>query len=323
MVRTRRLRRGEVTYSWARNAETNILVALEDHKKTIKLCANLLKKSALLQQAAAHHLRLSPEQCEPSHPKSWLFGSFNVCIPISVPGNKEVLMRFPILHRIGESFRPGNADEKLRCEAGAYAWLRENCPSIPVPKLYGFSLSTGQNFTAIENLPPVPRLLHHLRRRLLKLFGCAVPSAYIPQEGLDLSILKAGYLLIERIPESYGRMLSCTWEDKRHDKGLRANLFKGISKTILTLAQVPVPRIGSFMIDDSGFLTLSNRPLTLEIMDSESQQIPVDIPRDMTYSSVNAYVLDCLSFHDNRLHFQPNAINDSPYNYANRCQTFF
>lgn len=58
----------------------------------------------------------------------WLHGSFNVYIPITTdnwrkhPG-KRVIIRFPLPYRVGEAFRPGNADEKLRCEAGTYAWL--------------------------------------------------------------------------------------------------------------------------------------------------------------------------------------------------------
>lgn len=144
MVRTRRLRRGDVTYSWAKDEETNVLISLEDHRQTVKLFANFLKHSKLIREAVAHHLGISPEQCDFTEPKGWLRGSFNVCIPISTPGCK-VLMRFPILHRVGETFRPGNAHEKIRCEAGTYAWLKENCPSVPVPKLYGFALSTGQS----------------------------------------------------------------------------------------------------------------------------------------------------------------------------------
>lgn len=58
--------------------------------------------------------------------------SFNVCIPVTIspwegkeqPG-RRVLIRFPLPYRVGEAFRPGNGDEKIRCEAGAYAYLQE------------------------------------------------------------------------------------------------------------------------------------------------------------------------------------------------------
>lgn len=50
-----------------------------------------------------------------------------------------------------------------------------------------------------------------------------------------------------------------------------------------------------------------NRPLSIEIHELENQEIPIDIPRDVTYTSVYSYVADTLGFHDNRLEHQPNA----------------
>lgn len=84
--------------------------------------------------------------CEVSDIEDWLHGSFNVCVPITMNNrqNKRVLLRFPLPYRVGEAPNPGSSDEKIRCEAGTYAWLQENCPEIPIPQLYGLSLSTGE-----------------------------------------------------------------------------------------------------------------------------------------------------------------------------------
>lgn len=144
MVRTRKLKRGEVTYSWAAEQEDNILIALDDREKTSYQFDYLWNRSFLVERAAAHHLGISPTECKVEEFKNWMSGSYNVCIPILINGYRKVLMRFPILHRVGESFRPGNSDEKIQCEAGAYAWLNENCPSVPIPKLYGFALAAGE-----------------------------------------------------------------------------------------------------------------------------------------------------------------------------------
>ncbi|KAK2773118.1 hypothetical protein FQN52_004710 [Onygenales sp. PD_12] len=307
MVRTRQLKRGEVTYSWAKEEKTNMLIALEDNDQTNKQLAHLYGHLTLLKQLVAHHMGISPEECEMAG--GWFYGSYNICVPISIRGHRQILMRFPILHRVGESFRPGNADEKIRCEAGTYTWLNENCPSVPVPKLYGFALSTGQTYTAAENLPWLRRHFLYIRCHILNLFGRAVPSKYVRHQGPCFDVLKAGYLLIEYIDN--GTMLSCTWENKKHDNNLRGNLFKGLSRILLDIAKVPVPRIGSFVIDDDGFLVLNNRPLSIEIHELEGKQIPVDIPRDMTYSSVDSYVTDILAFHDSRFAHQPNALKDS------------
>jgi hypothetical protein len=81
--------------------------------------------------------------------EEWIHGSFNVCIRVDVGGQernsaKQLMVRFPLPYRIGEDCCPGNADEKVRCEAGTYAWLEENCATVPIPQLYGFGLSNGQ-----------------------------------------------------------------------------------------------------------------------------------------------------------------------------------
>lgn len=54
---------------------------------------------------------------------------------------------------------------------------------------------------------------------------------------------------------------------------------------------------------------MSNRPLTLQIQLLENEQIPVDIPRHVTHSTVDSYINDIFSFHESRLRHQPNAVN--------------
>lgn len=105
-------------------------------------------------------------------------------------------------------------------------------------------------------------------------------------------------------------MLSESWGEGRHNVQLRRNLFKGLSSIMLSAARIPLARIGSFIVDEKGFLKLSNRPLTLEIQQLENEHIPVDIRRNFTYSTVDAYANDILAFHESRLRHQPNAVND-------------
>ncbi|KAL2786374.1 hypothetical protein BJX66DRAFT_328625 [Aspergillus keveii] len=63
-----------------------------------------------------------------------MHGSFNVCIPVKFIGRPSVLFRVPLPYRVGETNHPGNAYEKIRCELGTYAWLKETCPDVPIPK---------------------------------------------------------------------------------------------------------------------------------------------------------------------------------------------
>lgn len=143
----RRLLRGEITYSAAKERETNILHALGYWSQQNQYFTFLHGKRHLIQAAVAHHLNLgSPGYCQVAEPKDWLSGTFNVCIPVHVDENQapSVLVRLPLPYRVGEKFSTGNADEKILCEVGTYAWLQQNCPETPIPRLFGYGLSTGQ-----------------------------------------------------------------------------------------------------------------------------------------------------------------------------------
>jgi hypothetical protein len=153
MTRTRRLLRKDITYSVAKDEEVNILHQLGYYEQQTQFFAHLNSRRTWMKAIVAYHLGLksSTERFHIAEPEDWLHGSFNVCVPVTIddwPGRKQqgqrVLIRFPLPYRIGEAFRPGNGDEKIQCEAGTYAWLQQNCPDIPIPRLYGFATSTGE-----------------------------------------------------------------------------------------------------------------------------------------------------------------------------------
>ncbi|KFZ19795.1 hypothetical protein V502_03462 [Pseudogymnoascus sp. VKM F-4520 (FW-2644)] len=138
------LPRGEITYPTARAKEVNILKRLQYPVEEAKFFHHIDNKRNWIKAVVAHHLKLrSPASYQVADIKSWYHGGFNVCIPVTIsawegkeqPGQR-VLIRFPLPYRVGEAFRPGNGDEKIRCEAGAYAYLQENCPEVPIPRLY-------------------------------------------------------------------------------------------------------------------------------------------------------------------------------------------
>lgn len=105
-------------------------------------------------------------------------------------------------------------------------------------------------------------------------------------------------------------MLSETWEDLRNDKSRRNTLFQGLSNIMLSLGRIPLPRIGSFTINNEGVVSLTNRPLTLRLQQLENEGIPTNTSRDLTYTAIEPYLLDKLALHDSRLRYQPNAINN-------------
>lgn len=149
MPQLRRLLEKDITLSQAKTDETNVLHKLTYWDQRLAFFAHLYKHRPVLQETVAHHLRLPANVCRVAELCEWLHSSFNVCVPVTIDyHNKQppmqVLIRLPLPYRVGEKSQPGNADEKLRCEAGADVWLQENCPNVPIPRLYGFGLSTGQ-----------------------------------------------------------------------------------------------------------------------------------------------------------------------------------
>ncbi|PYH96486.1 hypothetical protein BO71DRAFT_417810 [Aspergillus ellipticus CBS 707.79] len=150
-MRPRRLLRDEITYSRAREREVNILHQLKYFDQQCRFYSHLNDRREWMKAVVAHHLGLtSTDACHIANREDWFRGSFNVCVPVTVdnwksrqqPGQR-VILRFPLPYRVGGH---ENGDEKIHCEAGAYAWLQQNCPHVPIPRLYGFAMSTGETF---------------------------------------------------------------------------------------------------------------------------------------------------------------------------------
>lgn len=154
MPKVRRLLREDISYSTARREEVNMLHRLKYYDQQNEFFSRVADNRGWIKAVVAHHLGLgSPDECQVADIPHWFHGSFNVCIPVTINNKnwkntkqtgQRVLLRLPLPYRVGESYNPGNADEKIRCEAGTYAWLQDNCPDVPIPKLYGFALATGE-----------------------------------------------------------------------------------------------------------------------------------------------------------------------------------
>ena len=146
---TRDLLEGPITYSEAKEKETYILQELTYPTAAANFKDRIKERGATIKAIVAHHLCLNSCHVSISDQSEWLNGSFNLCVPVSIENRRQgcsrrVLMRFPLPYKTAESFRPGNGDEKIRCEAATYAWLNQECPSIPSARLHGFGLSSGQ-----------------------------------------------------------------------------------------------------------------------------------------------------------------------------------
>ncbi|PYI04785.1 hypothetical protein BO78DRAFT_431105 [Aspergillus sclerotiicarbonarius CBS 121057] len=324
-LKPRHLLHGEITYSVAKEQDANILHELGYRNERLRYFTHLYQNRKLIESIVARQLGITTvNACHLVDVEDWIDGSFNVCIRVDIdararfPG-KQVMIRFPLPYRVGESTCPGNADEKIRCEAGTYIWLEENCPDIPIPRLYGFGLSTGLTFTHLDNVSFITRAVEYIRRQVCKWVGYPMPSLYVPHQIEEAKFLGAGYILIEYIDPSRGKMLSDTWENGRQDKALRTTLFRDLSRIMIALTRTPLQRIGSFVLDDTGRLSLSNRPLTLQIPFLENEGIPIDMSRQVTHSRADSYINDVLAMHESRFRHQPNAVSSLQDGFYQAC----
>jgi hypothetical protein len=123
-------------------------------------------------------------------------------------------------------------------------------------------------------------------------------------------LLKTAYIILDYIKPKVGTMLSNSWSQHMGDPVRRENLFHGLARIMLSLARIPFPRIGSFQFHDDGTLTLTNRPLSCSLIILENNGAKRIIERDQTYTTIEPYISDLLTCHDNRFLTQPNAVND-------------
>ena len=138
---------GEVTLQNAQQSVNNMLLQFDLPEREQEFLRYLVKSRDVVATAVAQQMNASyPPSCEVLPSSEWIKGSFNVCIPASVSDHEiqRVIIRFPLPHKIGELHFPGNMDEKLVTEAATYAFLDENCPEVPKPRLLGYALSDGR-----------------------------------------------------------------------------------------------------------------------------------------------------------------------------------
>ncbi|OAA51237.1 Aminoglycoside phosphotransferase [Beauveria brongniartii RCEF 3172] len=283
---TRDLLSGPITLSAAKLKGSNVLHALRFPLQKREFYARIERQRHLLSHLVAHHLNTDLTNVRPQY----------------------VMIRFPLPYRVGEATNPGNSDEKIRTEAATYAWIHQNCPDVPIPRLYGFGLSTKQQFTHMNHLPWWSRWFQHARRFVLAALRLEQPSQLVPHHSADLADLDVGYLLMQTIES--GKMLSLSWDDKYKDTRLQDNLQRDVARVMLSLASAsrPLPCVGTFRVDNRGYLRLDNRPLSIQSTIQENEGIPVNSHRRRIFTSVKDFVLHHIDAFSNRLLHQPNGI---------------
>lgn len=140
----------DITLDFALEEEHDLLRKLTYWNKRLAFAGYLRSHSDEIEAVIAFHLGLTDSgNCRLAPMGAWVHGSFNMCVPAYVKGwercaEKRVMIRFPLPYKVGEEEVPGNAEEKLRCEAATYAWIQDNCPDVPIVRLLGFSFADDQ-----------------------------------------------------------------------------------------------------------------------------------------------------------------------------------
>lgn len=114
------LRGSEISLEDALADDDNILHRLDYPRKQHDFCSYLLTHKTDIESLVSFHL--SVNVCEIANKVDWLFGSYNVCIPVHVnrPFGERVLIRVPLPFKVREEKYPRNSEEKLRCEIATY-----------------------------------------------------------------------------------------------------------------------------------------------------------------------------------------------------------
>lgn len=298
------LGRSPITYSSAVRKNSNILNELDYVPAIKKQYTDLWAQRESIEALVRHHLRLKNEDaCTVLDPRVWIQGAFNVCVLVEVASGgstTKLIFRCPKPHRL-----VGIMDEKLSSEVGAYVWMQEKCPDVLIPHLFGFGFSDGRQFTHVTHRPFHVRLVHTLWRSLYSLLRFPILSQYTKFS--TAPSIRTPYMLLEHIGSDKVQMLSKTLAKHRADPERRQNLFRGLTRIMLSLARIPQARIGSFQFHNDGTVALTNRYLSCSLAILENDGAPRSIQRDHLHSCTDSFVSDLLTFHDGRFLTQPNA----------------
>ncbi|KAI5464325.1 hypothetical protein BGZ63DRAFT_401282 [Mariannaea sp. PMI_226] len=247
------------------------------------------------------------------NPDLWEYGRFNISFPIEVREfndniNVAVWFRIPIPYALGEDENPGNVEEKVRIEAGSRLWMRENCPTVPLPHLYGFGFADDRHFThtepeAQEQDEEDAQFSHSFQLILAERFAERRLTQYVRNGKFKAPF---SYLIYH-----YGPGVKLTTKmDANVDPDLYKNLFFSISNILLAMASVPQEKIGSYSFQDDGTIALTGRPHFAAFTQLEAAGIEPAINRGDTYNNTEAFFGDLIRSQRNRLIDYRNAVRN-------------
>lgn len=144
-------RKGAMTLEEALDRETDVIPVLLELEPYFDFRDDLCRLRPQIEELISRHLGIPKSQFTLSELPEWIAGGFNICLPIHIDRSQNptlpprAIIRFALPFNCGEAFSPGSIEEKVRCEAATYVWLHKECPSVPIPQLYGIGLPGSQS----------------------------------------------------------------------------------------------------------------------------------------------------------------------------------
>lgn len=142
----------ELTEEQALDDDWDMIPNLTTFAKTRGFCDTLESRRSQLESLISRHLGIPSDEFVLLSQDHWVWGSFNICLPIDIKSPRSIstlprqaILRFPLPFRCGEEYSPGNVEEKLRCEAATYIWLRRYCPNIVIPRLLAIGIPAAES----------------------------------------------------------------------------------------------------------------------------------------------------------------------------------
>ncbi|KAL4915420.1 hypothetical protein BDW62DRAFT_125300 [Aspergillus aurantiobrunneus] len=295
-----------VTFSQALADRRNMVHQLELPPQESAFHQRLLDSTQIIQRLVNLHLRVKNSHV--AGPAEWQYGAYNVSIPVYLDPESQryVLFRIPLPYTLGEWAKPGCTGEKLRCEVATYIWIRQHCPTIPIPHLYGFALKDDSGlFVEPAVVSCYARYGWRARRKFLRLRGAPEKIPFVKVKARNE--LEKDYMIVR--PVTHGRKLSETLEKLLTAPVYKQIFLRHLAEIMLALSTTSFPQIGSLTFGNKRVVELTNRPLTPSLVSWDDAAIAT-IPRHQTFQDVETYIVSLLDSYDEHLRHQPNAIRD-------------
>lgn len=172
MEDTRPLLKGRISLDDALKEDIDIIRELSYPEQRLQFWLHLYTLRQQIVEVVSQHLNIPQCDFTLGEVQEWIHGSFNACIPIHILQSSRTsdlppraIIRFPLPYKVGEAYCPGNVDEKLRSEAATYVWMQQNCPNVPIPRLFGFGFPGKQSVggAILAGPPHIDRVSSSLR----------------------------------------------------------------------------------------------------------------------------------------------------------------